>query len=709
MPDTNSKCILIVEDEPTTAQMIGYVLGKKGYQTIIAPTGEKAVEIALGPKNEQQIEHRAQQQIDLILMDIELGMGINGLTAAKRILEHRFLPIVFHTRHQKEYYFAEIKNIIRFGYVLKDHGIKILESTIEMALDLIEMNLKSEAKYKDLYALLEKPENYMLFQLQTISNKNMISQFSPSIQDILGIPDKSLGIREKIRTWYCNIHPEDRKRIKSKILLAKSPPFIFQQMMRYLHPQKGLIWLEIRAKAFLDIDNGQHRLTTNGIIIDISDQISDQMAEQMRQKHIKNILASIRKVNQWITKSKNATQLIQQSCYELTEAQGYTNAWIALIEPQSEPYSDTAKPILIDIASQKIDRIKEMKNNILAGHWPYCIQKTMQSKSVMVIENPIAVCGQCPHHNEYLDHAAISCVLSSDDKIYGTITCTIAKQFACLEEEKTIFQELANDLGYGLHFLEIKNTLQQKQEQLALLNASKDKFFAIMAHDLRGPIGGAYKLTEMILENLYEYSYDEIYDLIKTLYESSSELFKLVSNLLEWTRIQREKAEYNPKYVELGAAINRILSLYKNTLATKNIQTRLYILGQTDDLPVYTFADENMLHTILRNLINNAIKYSFQGGRIEIYITEIENQFLQISVQDFGIGIKEDQKDNILTLDQKSMSMGTSGEQGSGLGLILIQEYISMHGGKLWFESQPGQGSIFHFTLKKHDISEPAQ
>ena len=244
--------------------------------------------------------------------------------------------------------------------------------------------------------------------------------------------------------------------------------------------------------------------------------------------------------------------------------------------------------------------------------------------------------------------------------------------------------------------------LKDKSTELQALNAEKDKFFSIIAHDLRSPLSGFLGLTEVISEGFQQMDMEEIQEITLLMKNSATNLYQLLQNLLEWSGIQRGLITYSPETFLLLPKISDCIELIKQTAALKDITTSFDI---PDDLMV--FADRNMVGVILRNFLSNAIKFTPKGGSISVSASKISNYLIQISVKDVGIGMNQNIIDNLFRIDTNTNRKGTEGEYSTGLGLIICKGFIEKHGGKLLIESEEGKGSVFQFTLPySHIVDE---
>ncbi|MDD3966614.1 MAG: tetratricopeptide repeat protein [Candidatus Neomarinimicrobiota bacterium] len=238
-----------------------------------------------------------------------------------------------------------------------------------------------------------------------------------------------------------------------------------------------------------------------------------------------------------------------------------------------------------------------------------------------------------------------------------------------------------------------KNLLESKK-RVDELNATKDKFFSIIAHDLRSPFNSILGFSTLLKQRQRSLSPEETETMITAINESAQNSYKLLDNLLEWARSQSGTIPYNPQDISLKENVHEVLGLLMPQSKEKNI-------GLEYDSDDYVLkADKNMLNTILRNLISNAIKYSYPGGKVCIHARE-EGEKIQIRVSDSGIGIPEAVQKDLFSVSDNYRIAGTAGEKGSGLGLVICKEFVEKHGGSIGLESIPTQGSTFYFTINR--------
>jgi len=245
----------------------------------------------------------------------------------------------------------------------------------------------------------------------------------------------------------------------------------------------------------------------------------------------------------------------------------------------------------------------------------------------------------------------------------------------------------------NLKLEETNKKLQESEQHLKELNATKDKFFSIIGHDLRNPLNALLGFSELISSNSEDYTPEEIRNYNKIINESAKNIYQLIENLLEWSMTQSGNIEFNPQELPLKQIIPEIIEIHNIHAGKKNISI-------STDIPegLTVFAERNLLSTIIRNLLSNAIKFTPAGGQINIRSIH-EDGFVKISVIDTGTGMSEEQVSRLFQLEQFTQLTGSMEEKGTGLGLILCKEFVDMHGGTIQVESEPGKGTTFSFTL----------
>ncbi len=232
-----------------------------------------------------------------------------------------------------------------------------------------------------------------------------------------------------------------------------------------------------------------------------------------------------------------------------------------------------------------------------------------------------------------------------------------------------------------------------KNIELSETNATKDKFFSIIAHDLRSPFQGILSVGELLSEHIDELEKEEIEEMAMMMYKTSKNTYELLENLLDWSRIQTGKLKPYPTEIELKNSLMSLKLLMDSQAQRKDIQ--LQINAETD---AHVFADQQMLNAVLRNLVSNAIKFTPRGGTVNV-CCEVKTDFAEIAVSDTGIGIDNEVIGNLFKIDKVKSQNGTENEPGTGLGLLLCKEFMDKNNGSIRVSSKIGQGSTFFISL----------
>jgi len=267
----------------------------------------------------------------------------------------------------------------------------------------------------------------------------------------------------------------------------------------------------------------------------------------------------------------------------------------------------------------------------------------------------------------------------------------LAEQNTLLQNMNTFLEQQVQERTAALEAQKIE--LEQKNGQLHELNASKDKFFSIIAHDLKSPFTALLGYTDLLVESLETYNQAEFKEYLTNLQAAAKKLYALLENLLAWSRIQRGLMQYTPEPIDLHDIAQDNYNLFVSRANQKQVTLKTLIPENT-----MVFADYSMVNTVIRNLTSNALKFTAAGGKVTLSAKHDQHAF-EVSVSDTGIGISEDALPLLFRIDTHYLKRGTAGEEGTGLGLVLCKELVEKNSGRIWVESKVGKGTTFRFTL----------
>jgi two-component system, sensor histidine kinase and response regulator len=343
---------------------------------------------------------------------------------------------------------------------------------------------------------------------------------------------------------------------------------------------------------------------------------------------------------------------------------GYILSGIATNGKKAVELTNSLRPdvILMDIKMPKMDGLEASRIIMEQCPTPVVIVTAHESQDLV----------------EKASEAGIATYLTKPpkpDEIERAITIALARHKDMLESRRLIME------------------LEESRQELHLMNASKDRFFSILAHDLRSPVSALSVFSEQLISNLETLEKHELIEYLSVIHNTSKSLSDLLETLLLWAGFQVNRVDFNKVPVNIFEVVNSVGKLLQAGIQHKSIN---FTNAVQESVMVY--ADADMVGTIIRNLVSNAVKFTPAGGNIEI-LSEEDGEFLIISVRDNGVGISDEDMKKIFKIDKQLSHIGTQGEKGFGLGLLLCKEMVQKNGGEIWVESIPGGGTTFSFTL----------
>jgi signal transduction histidine kinase len=270
-----------------------------------------------------------------------------------------------------------------------------------------------------------------------------------------------------------------------------------------------------------------------------------------------------------------------------------------------------------------------------------------------------------------------------------------------LRQQEERLQIINNDLrllnqDLEKRVLERTVELENLNQELKALNLSKDKFLSVISHDLRNPLTSLLISSKNLNQDSENISPKELKLLSGVIHRTSNKILQQLNELVEWAKKQREKTNFNPEKLQLVRGINESLELLKASAIQKSVRFENKIAED-----IYVNADSLMLRSILQNIVTNAIKFTPQGGGIVKVTAEPADSMVEVCVQDFGMGMTNETKETLLGNTHSSSLLGTNKEQGTGLGLLLVKDFVAQHGGTIKIDSELGKGTCFRFTMPK--------
>ncbi len=645
--------ILIVEDESIVAIDLKKTLENLGYEiTEIVRSGEKAIDRAI------------TSHPDLILMDIMLDGEMTGIDAALEIRNHVDLPVIYLTAFANESTLSQAKLTQPFGYILKPFDEKNLTSTIEMALYKHKLDRKLKENEERYRRLVEKsPVAIGIISGRKIvyANPYAVKLFGAQSEDEL----RNKYIFDFIQEEYVNLIRERMQRIFKQGEVVEGR----DEQLRTLDGR--VIDVEFAAIPTLYLDNP----ATQIVIRDIT-EINKK--EKIQQASLKLLQAA------------NSTTSLEE-LYEVFHKilSGYipvNNIYFAFYDDEKECltfpyYHDQIEPPL-----------KERKFNMGLTEYVINLGRILLLKQSDIDE--LIASGRvetaCPPLKSWLGVP----LQVHDNKLGAIVIKEYYRENLIGEKEKEFLNNIIFPLSRAVEKKQIEEERKEYTETLKRLNETKDKFLSLISHDLKSPFNSLMGYTEILKNEMDDLSSDERDIFIGSVYESTRHIYNLLNDLLEFSRFYLGLIKIEPKEISIKKLVDENLELLAVSARQKEIKMENNIGNHYKVL-----AEEDMINSVIRNLLTNSIKFTQNGGIIKVS-AKPEGSRLLISVTDNGVGMDKDTLDTVFDIVSKKSKPGTNEEEGTGLGLILAKEFVEKNGGEISVTSEPGKGSIFTFSLQ---------
>jgi len=631
--------ILIVEDNPTEANYLGQFLLDENCLVDFVSSGYQAI---------KNIEANSYH---LIFLNFNVPDSGGNVILAK-IREYKspdILPVILicsfsDLNELNEKILTEANDILTKPYLNK-----VVKTKIQNLLRLQNKTYELEQQIEENKQLIVRLEDANKKLTQSEAKFKMISDFSndwevyrdqnhmiiycsPSIEKLLGYTAEEYSTIVSLSDF---VHPDDFENVLSKFIMLTKGKFPTPVKYRLIKKSGEMIWVET---------SGQPIYTSGGEFIGLRTSSRDITP----QKQIELALKESEE------KYKQLFQFMDEGIVR-TDNNGYiilANNALARMFGYNLPSDIIGEHITILYPAETREQMgKELKRVSQLYNFEI-FTKTKQGKEMYLLCN-------------------IKENINENDEIIGREGI-----IRDITELKTV--ELA---------------LRKSEKNLKEANSTKDKFISILAHDLRTPFNALIGFSELLKEDLENYSEEEIKSFIDNIYDVSTRTFFFLNELLEWARAQRDMVAFNPENIHLIQIVNECISLISNVSKAKNIEIDCCV---PPDL--YVLSDRNMLKAILRNLISNAIKFTPKSGQVRV-LASIKKSYLEIIVSDTGIGMDANTIQSLFQIDKTKSVKGTEGERGTGFGLLLCKEFVEKNGGTIWAESEFGKSSDFKFTI----------
>lgn len=600
-------------------------------------TADGYIVVASVSTGEEAIENAKSLTPDIILMDIKLKGKIDGIETADIIRRDFQLPVIFLTSYADEETFQRAKNTEPFGYLIKPFENKELNRVVELAL------------YKNkIYQ--ELVETKLRFEIAIKAGNMGVWEFWPTegkyfsdknLKALYGFGENELS--DNLDDWSALVYKDDRELMSStfrNFLKSKGREFKFEH--RIYRKDRSTGWVIDHGLLF-EAD-GSKPLRLIGTTTDITERKEAEVELQKSEEKFRNVFEGSGIGMAILSLDGQFTKVNSVFC----EMIGYKEQ-----ELISANFRDITHPGDIE---KSIGLVKDLL-------------KSETRESTLVEKRYLTKTGEI---------------------IWALTTVSLTQDFE----------------GKPLYFIvQIQDITQRKRneeqvlrytEELKNLNASKDKFFSIISHDLRSPFNSLLGLTEFLTHSYDEMNPSDIKNSILNIYNSAQQVYNLILNLLEWSMLQSGRLKVEKSIINLAELGMEIMNLYKEGANNK----RLELVNHMND-SIFIYADKYMIDTIVRNFVSNSIKFTNPGGKI-IIKGMINGDNAEVSVTDTGIGINPEDQKNLFRIDEQTRRDGTANEKGTGLGLILCKEFIEKNNGVLWVESEEGKGSRFSFTVPRY-------
>ncbi len=679
MENVKNKKLLIVEDEIIIALTESAMLKKNGYEVLAVSSGEQAIDAV---KN--------NEELDLVLIDLNLGSGMNGAETSKKILEIRDLPIIFLTSHTGKDIIEQVKSITRYGYVLKGSGEHLLISSIEMAIELFESGKRIETSEANFHQLTESMNE--IFWLRDIKDDSII-YVSPAYEKVWG---------RSCRSFYDNpwsfseiVHPDDRDRVIKIHKTMKMEHLPVEYEYRIVRDDGETRWIGARSNPVYDKNGNVFRYA--GVAEDITER---KLAEDDLQK--KNLeyaalneelhatLEELEAANEELISTNNSLYESEEKFRTLTESSP-----VAIMIHQGNKWVYT-NPIGEEISGYTVDELYNM------NFWDFVdpeYQPIVRERALM---------------RQLSENFSMSYEFSITAKdgikkwvsLKGNSIEFNGKPAGMISVIDITARKMAED-----ELIETNKQLEaalDRAHEFAIAaeaaNIAKSQFLANMSHEIRTPMNGIVGIISLLLDTEIT---PEQKRFIEIMQSSGDNLLAIINQILDLSKVESDKFELDLHNFNLQTAMYDIVEMLAVKAAKKNIVFNFKI---DDAAPCSLTGDSGRIRQVVTNLSHNAVKFT-ETGKIDLNISVAEDHEnsvkLKFDITDTGVGIPEEHINNLfIPFTQVDAGMNRK-FGGTGLGLAISKKIVELMGGEIGVESREHQGSHFWFTIVLEKQNRP--
>ena len=671
MGNVKNKKLLIVEDEIIIALTESAMLKKNGYEVLAVSNGDQAIEAV---KN--------NEELDLVLVDLNLGSGMNGAETAKKILETRDIPIIFLTAHTGKEIVDQVKSVTRYGYVLKGSGEYLLLSSIEMAIDLFESGKRIETSEANFHQLTESMNE--VFWLRDIKDDSII-YVSPAYEKITGYTCSDLY--ENPNSFIEIIHPDDRENVLRNYNELKTNSIPVENQYRIVKADGNILWVRSRTNPVFDKNGRIFRCA--GVAEDITErkQAEDDLQAKNQEFFFLNeelhaTLEELEATNEELISTNNSLYESEEKFRTLTECSP-----VAIMIHQGNYWVYT-NPVGVEISGYSQEELYKM------NFWEFVdpeYQPIVRERALM----------RQLSENFSMSYEFSITAKNGDKKwvsLKGNSIEYNGKPAGMISVIDITARKLAED-----DLMETNKQLEaalERAHEFAIAaeaaNIAKSQFLANMSHEIRTPMNGIVGIISLLLDSELN---PEQKRFIEIMQSSGENLLAIINQILDLSKVESDKFELDIHNFNLQTAMYDITEMLAVKASKKNLEFNFKI---DDDVPCSLSGDSGRIRQVVTNLTHNAIKFT-EKGKIDFHIIvddESENSVkLKFEITDTGVGIPPEHIDDLfIPFTQVDGAMSRK-YGGTGLGLAISRKIVELMGGNIGVQSRENEGSFFWFTI----------